>query len=166
MSSRAWSNVPIGFIAGAGLLLTAGPVAAQVQGETLTVQARIGELCTVTSASLDFGQDIDLEAANGTNASGVIDISCAGSTSLSVQLDGGLNFNQLAGMRAMSGQGNSIMYSLYKDANRATPWSPGETMAAPIDGEGSVPVFGTVPQQTNGHQPGLYTDEVTITLIF
>ena len=61
MSSRAWSNVPIGLIAGAGLLLAAGPVAAQVQSETLTVQARIGDVCTVTSASLDFGAAIDLD---------------------------------------------------------------------------------------------------------
>ena len=61
MSSRAWSNVPIGLIAGAGLLLAAGPVAAQVQNETLTVQARIGDLCTVTAASLDFGPGIDID---------------------------------------------------------------------------------------------------------
>ena len=43
MSSRAWSNVPIGLIGGAVLLLAAGPVAAQAQSETLTVQARIGD---------------------------------------------------------------------------------------------------------------------------
>jgi spore coat protein U-like protein len=42
----------------------------------------------------------------------------------------------------------------------------GEQVAATINGSGSVPVFGRVPSQVNGHGPGLYTDEVTITLVF
>jgi spore coat protein U-like protein len=167
MSSRAWSNVPIGLIAGAGLLLAAGPVAAQVQSETLTVQARIGELCTVTSASLDFGPGVDIDANN--DADGLIEISCVASTEVDVELDGGLNFNGDSGTRKMAGEqgGTGLQYLLYQDPNRLTLWNPGEAVPADIvDGEGSVTVYGRVPAQTNNQSPGLHTDEVTITLVF
>jgi spore coat protein U-like protein len=166
MSSRAWSNVPIGLLAGAGLLLAAGPVVAQVQGETLTVQARIGELCTVTSALLDFGPGISI--AENNDSDGVISISCAASTPLSVELDGGLNFSAQNGTRRMTGDqgGSGLQYLLYKDPNRLTLWGPGEAVPATIDGEGAVTVYGRVPQQSNGQLPGLHTDEVTITLVF
>jgi spore coat protein U-like protein len=164
MSSRAWSNMPVGLIAGAGLLLAAAPAAAQLQSEKLTVQARIGEACSVTSASLDFGQEVDLDVNN--NAVGAIEISCAASTTFSVALDGGLNFQPITGSRTLAGTGGSISYGLYKDTNRTTPWGVGESVPATIDGEGSVPVYGQVPSQSNGHDPGLYTDEVMITLVF
>ena len=55
MSSRAWSNVPIGIAAVAGLLMAAGPAAAQVQTPKLQVKATVGQVCTVSAASLDFG---------------------------------------------------------------------------------------------------------------
>ena len=53
-------------------------MAAQAQSEKLQVQARIGELCTVTSASLDFGPGIDIEEE--TDAEGSIEIDCATET--------------------------------------------------------------------------------------
>jgi spore coat protein U-like protein len=164
MTSRAWSNVPIGTAAIAGLLLAAGPAAAQAQSPTLLVQARIGETCTVTSAMLDFGEAIDTEANN--DASGSIEIDCLAETSLDVELGSGVHGQ--FGNRAMSdGNGSPpLLYVLYKDAARSQAWSVGEQVAATINGSGSVPVFGRVPSQVNGHGPGLYTDEVTITLVF
>jgi spore coat protein U-like protein len=164
MTSRAWSNVPIGLAAISCLLLAAGPAAAQAQNPTLLVQARIGEVCTVTSASLDFGDAIDTQANN--DASGAIEIDCLSETDLSVQLDGGIHGQ--FGNRAMSdGNGSpQLLYLLYKDAARLQAWTVGDLMAATINGSGSVPVYGRVPSQPNGHGPGLYTDEVTITLVF
>lgn len=163
MSSRAWTIVPIGLFV--GLLLTAGPAAAQVQTETLTVQARINEACTVTSASLDFGQGIVLD--EDTDAAGSIEISCAGGASLNVALDAGQNFMPLFGSRTMAGAGGQIMYSLYKDSGRTQAWNVGDPVQAAISsGTGTVPVYGRIPEQSNGHSAGLYTDEVTITLSF
>jgi len=164
MTSRAWSNVPIGLIAGAGLLLAPGPVAAQAQGETLTVQARIGELCTVTSASLDFGDAIDTEVNN--DATGTIEIDCLAETTLAVELDAGMN--EQFGNRTMSDGAGSppLVYTLYKDAARQQLWLAGDSVSATIASGGSVPVHGRVGIQGNGHAPGLYTDEVTITLSF
>jgi spore coat protein U-like protein len=164
MSSRAWSNVPIGIAVVAGSLLTAGSVAAQAQGEKLQVQARIGELCTVTSASLDFGSAIDITV--NTNAEGSIEIECASATVFDVQLDGG-QAPGFSGERVMSnGASPPLNYFLYKDAGRSQLWAPGDEVPGPEGGTGTVPVYGRVPVQPNGHAPGLYTDEVTITLVF
>jgi spore coat protein U-like protein len=164
MSSYAWSNVPIGIAVVAGSLLTADSVAAQAQSEKLQVQAFIGELCTVTSASLNFGSSVSIE--ENTDATGSIEINCATETSLGVELDAGLHFSPTFGFRAMAGGGNDLMYILYKDAGRSTQWDPGQQVTATIDGPGSVPVYGRVPIQPNGHEAGLHTDEVTITLVF
>jgi spore coat protein U-like protein len=164
MSSRAWSNVPIGIAMVGGLLLAAGPAGAQSPNETLTVQARIGELCTVASALLDFGQSIDLD--ENTDAIGTIEINCASQTALHVQLDGGLN-GGFGGARSMKNGGqHTITYGLYKNAGRTVAWNPGEQVPATINSSGSVSVFGRVPIQPNGHPSGLYTDAVTITLVF
>jgi spore coat protein U-like protein len=168
MSSRAWSNVPIGITVVTGLLLSAGPAGAQAQTETLKVQARIGELCTVSSASLDFGQAINLSLETATDADGAINIDCGGAeATFNVALDGGLtpgggpNRNMLQG-----GTGSPILYWLFKDAQRASLWNAGESVSATINGSGSVPVYGRIAPQGNGHPAGLYTDEVMITLSF
>jgi spore coat protein U-like protein len=158
MTSRAWSNVPIGITAMAGLLLAAGPAAAVVQSETLKVQARIGEACTVTSASLDFGQAVDPEV--GKDADGSIEIVCQSETTFGIELSGG-------SPRFMTDSGeNVIEYRLYQDPARTNLWNGGTSVSATISGSGSVPVYGRVPEQTNGQPPGVYTDEVTITLVF
>jgi spore coat protein U-like protein len=162
MSSRAWSYVPIGIAVVTGSLLAADPAAAQAQSQKLKVQARIGELCTVTSASLDFGQSLNLNV--NTDAAGTIAITCASQTALNVRLDGGLSgdFNG----RNMKNGGNFIRYSLYRDSARQQLWDAGQQVPATINGSGSVPVYGRVPSQTNGHPSGVYTDDVTITLVF
>lgn len=165
MTSRAMSNVPIGLAAIAGLLLVAEPAAAQsVQDQKLQVTATIGDACTVTSASLDFGSGYDGSAP--VIASGTIAISCVTQTQLGVALDGGLNGSGGAGIRFMAGTGNPLQYALYTDAPGSDPWEVGEVVQKTITGNGSVPVHGVIPQQTNGHGPGLHTDEVTITLNF
>jgi spore coat protein U-like protein len=165
MSSHIRSNLPIGLAALAGFALAVPPATAQVQqDQKLQVQAFIGDLCTVTSASLDFGSSVDV--STNTHADGSIEINCATETTFDVQLDGGLNFNANVGARAMSGGGSDLFYTLYKDSSRSVLWGVNESVPATITGTGSVPVYGSVLQQTNGHTVGLHTDEVTITLVF
>ena len=161
MSSRIRSDAPIGLAVVAGLLLSAGSAAAQAQSEKLVVQARIGELCTVTSASLDFGAGIDIDV--NTDAAGSIAIDCVSQTTFDVQLDGGLQPG-FGGVRNMSNGGPiPLQYLLFKDAGRTQLWVPGDQVPGSA---GTVPVYGRVPTQDNGHAPGVYTDEVTITLVF
>jgi spore coat protein U-like protein len=163
MTSRAYSDVPIGLAALAGLFLAAAPAAAQVQSEPLRVEATVAGSCNVTSASLIFGA-IDLGADN--DADGSIDISCTTNTPFSIELDAGINDGS-GNLRWLSNGVSTIEYNLYQDSNRALAWPAGTPVSAPIAGTGSVPVYGTIPQNgTAEHGPGLYTDEVTITLSF
>jgi spore coat protein U-like protein len=156
--------MPIAMGVVAGLLLAAAPSVAQVaQDQTLTVQARIGELCTVTSAALDFGPGIDIDVDN--DAQGSIAIDCASPTTLGVQLSGGLAPG-FSGERNMSDGASQLKYFLFKDSARSQFWATGDQVSTTVTGTGSVPVYGRVPIQTNGHAPGVYTDEVTITLVF
>ena len=165
MSSRIRSNLPIGLAAIASLLLAAGDAAAQIQqDQKLQVQAFIGELCTVTEASLDFGSAIDPDTDN--NGEGQIEINCSTETTFDIQLDGGLNFNASAGARAMSGEGTDLLYIIYKDAARLTMWGPNDSVEETVTGTESIPIYARVPSQSNGHAGGLHTDEVTITLVF
>jgi spore coat protein U-like protein len=165
MSSRFSSNVPIGLAAIAGLLLAAGSAAAQsAQDQKLQVTAVIGDACTVTAASLEFGSGFD--GSTPLPASGEIAISCVTETDLGVALDGGLNGSGENGIRHMAGSGNPLRYILYTDAPGSDPWEVGEEVEKTITGDGVVPVHGIIPTQTNGHGAGLHTDEVTITLNF
>jgi spore coat protein U-like protein len=163
--SRAYSNVPIGLTAIAGLLLAVTPVAAQSpQDQKLLVTAIIGDLCTVTAASLDFGSGYD--ASSAVHAAGDIEIECVTPVNVGVALDGGLTPTGGEGTRTMKNGASTLLYNLYSDGPQTNPWATNEVVQVAIDGAGSVPVFGTIPQQGNGHEAGLHTDEVTITLHF
>jgi spore coat protein U-like protein len=162
MTSRAWSNVPIGTAAIAGLLLAAGPAAAQVQDQKLLVQARIGEICTVTAASLDFGT----YAFTGLVGSGSIAIECIAPTALAVALDGGQAGNG-NGLRTMKNGSSNLIYQLQKPTGEA--WETGGTFSSPSATSHAVVVNGTIDPSHNPQGAlinGLYTDEVTITLVF
>jgi spore coat protein U-like protein len=163
MSSRAWSNVPIGIAAVSGLLLTAGPAAAQVQTPKLTVRATVGEVCTVSAASLDFGT----YAFAQLNKSGTISITCLTPTAVNVALGAGQAGNG-NGLRTMKNGSSSIIYQLFKDSGFSTAWLTGATVLSPSNANHTVPVYGQI-RTTDNPGPlanGAYTDEVTITLSF
>jgi spore coat protein U-like protein len=162
MSSRFSSNVPIGLAAIAGLLLATGPAGAQVQDQKLMVQARIGDLCTVNAASLDFGT----YAMEQLNKSGSININCITPTAVNVALDGGHAGNG-GGLRTMSNGGSNLIYGLFKQPGGAA-WETDQSVLSPSSANHSVPVHGQIlPTHNPGpFTDGLYTDEVTITLTF
>jgi spore coat protein U-like protein len=162
MSSRFSSSVPIGLAAIAGLLLAAGPATAQVQTQKLKVQARIGELCTVTAASLDFGT----YAMAILNKSGTINISCLTATAVNVALNGGQAGNG-NGLRTMKNGSSNLIYSLLKQPGGAA-WLTDQSVLSPSSTNHSVPVHGQISPSLNSgpFTDGLYTDDVTITLTF
>ena len=163
MSSRAWSIVPIGIAVVTGLLLTAGPSAAQVQDQKLLVQAQVGEVCTVTAASLDFGT----YAFTNINQSGSIIIECLTPTALNVALDGGQAGNG-NGIRTMTNGSSQLLYQLFKQLG-GEAWLTGGSVSSPAATSHTVPVHGSITTALNpggDFADGSYTDEVTITLVF
>jgi spore coat protein U-like protein len=163
MSSRAWSNVPVGIAVVAGLLLTAGPATAQVQTPKLQVRATVGEVCTVSAASLDFGS----YASALLHKSGSIAIQCLTPTAVTVALGAGQAGNG-NGIRTMKNGSSSILYQLFKDAGFSVAWDTGGTVSSPINANHTVPVHGKIDPSLNTGSlaNGNYTDDVTITLSF
>jgi spore coat protein U-like protein len=166
MSSRFRSNVPIGLAAIAGLLVAAEPGGAQVQDQKLRVEAFVGDVCTVETASLNFGEYI---GGSGLEKSGTIQIQCVTETDLQVALNGGLGTNNGGGLRSMKNGGSQLHYILHQDASRSNPWEVNEAVPASTDPNGAaqVTVFGLIPGV--GQPPlvnGSYSDDVTITLSF
>ncbi|MEM7024357.1 MAG: spore coat U domain-containing protein [Pseudomonadota bacterium] len=162
MSWRTNSRVSIG-VAAAAVMAVGSAHAQSVQDQKLLVQAFIGEVCIVTSAALDFGTGVNTLVNN--DADGTIDIECAVDTDVDIELDGGLK--PAGNARSMTGAANDLLYLLYKDPGRSDAWAPNGVLSTTINAPGaSVPVYGRVPAQPNGHAPGLHTDEVTITLLF
>lgn len=164
MLAHPRSSIPIGMAAIAGLLLAAGPARAQGQAEKLQVTAVIGDACRVTSAALDFGSDYD--GSGPVPGSGRININCVVETPVGVELDLGLHPSAGGRFMAGSGGGTPLQYNLYTDTPGGSPWNVGVEVEKTIEGDDFVPVYGVIPQQTNGHAPGLHTDEVTVTLNF
>jgi spore coat protein U-like protein len=168
MSSRFRSNVPIGLTAIAGLLLAAGPAAAaeSVQGQKLLVQALVGQACTVTSASLSFPPYDG--AVAGVEGTGAIQLNCVAPTNVSVKLNGGQNGGNGEGQRTLKNGSSTLTYQLFTDSTRSSPWLTNTTTvsAGTINGTGSVPVYGKIAGSQPIGSAGLYTDEVTITLVF
>jgi spore coat protein U-like protein len=163
MSSRAWSNVPIGIAAVAGSLMTAEPAAAQVQTPKLQVRATVGQVCTVSAASLDFGT----YASAQLNKNGSIAIQCLSPMAVNVALDGGQAGNG-NGIRTMKNGSSSLIYQLFKDPGFSQSWQTGNTVASPSNANHTVTVYGQISPSLNSGTlaNGIYTDEVTITLSF
>jgi spore coat protein U-like protein len=163
MSSRAWSNVPIGIAAVAGLLMTAGPAAAQVQTPKLQVRATVGQVCTVTAASLDFGT----YASAQLNKSGSIAIQCLTPMAVNVALGAGQAGNG-NGIRTMKNGTSELKYQLFKDSAFSQQWLTDGTVASPSNANHTVSVYGQIlPSMNPGTLAnGVYSDDVTITLTF
>lgn len=164
MSSRTRWNFLLGAAALGGLALNVSSVAAQsVQTQKLRVEASVGDVCSVTAASLDFGSEYDASAV--VNATGSIEINCLVPTTLDVALDGGQQGNG-GGQRTMSNGSATLAYILFTNAPSGDAWETDEAVEATITGTQSVPVYGSVPASQSITADGLYSDEVTITLIF
>jgi spore coat protein U-like protein len=164
MSSRTMSNVPIGLAAIAGLLLSTSPAGAvdKVQGQKLLVRAQVGDACTVTSASLDFPPYDGATVA----ATGGIVIDCVTQTTLGIKLNGGAHAHNGEGQRTMhhSGTGSPLSYRIRKTLG-GNAWETDETVTKTIT-DATIPVFGEIPGGQSPAASGLYSDEVTITLVF
>jgi spore coat protein U-like protein len=152
---------------GAMLLLTSEGQAATVT-TTFTTQITIAAACIINSASnMNFGA-AGVIAANIDQTS-TIQVQCTNTTPYSVSLDAGTGTGATVAARKMTNGANTVTYSLYQDAGRATVW--GNTIGTntvPGTGNGAsqaYTVFGRVPPQATP-APALYTDTITVTVTY
>jgi len=128
------------------------------------IRGTFDPVCTVTSASLDFGTRILTTAADAqTNLS----VTCTAGKSYTIRLGNGRNGGTGPTNRRMASGTNTLIYGLYRDAARVQPW--GDTAATGISDVGtglpkSHAVYGRIPAQPA--PPGNYSDVVQVTVVY
>jgi len=129
------------------------------------IRGTFDPVCTVTSASLDFGTQTLTTVAD---AQTVLSITCSSGTNYTVRLGNGRNGGTGPTNRRMVSGANTLIYGLYRDAARAQPW--GDTAATSVSdvGTGSAKahvVYGRIPAQPLV-MPGNYSDVVQVTVVY
>ena len=150
------------------LLTFASQASAATTTSNFTVQITIAAACTITSATtLDFGSQ-GLLTANVDQTS-TIQVQCTNTTAYNIGLNAGTGAGATVAVRKMTNGGNTINYSLYRDAGHTNVWGTTigtDTVAATGNGAPqSYTVYGRVPPQTTP-APALYTDTITVTVTF
>lgn len=151
----------------AGLALLAGVPAAWAGTDQaqLTVTATVRSGCSISGATIAFGDYVSGQAGH-LDARGRIDFASCPQATLTFELDGGGSGN-VADRRMKSGA-NQLRYQLYRDSARNVVWGMGNEALKTqllVPGSGNVDVWGRIP----GGQvvpAGTYTDTVTITFTF
>lgn len=138
---------------------------------TLNVQASVVDSCSVTGATLNFG-NYDPRSGAAQDAQTNITVRCTNSTPYAVQMDAGLGQGALATDRIMtSGPSGALHYTLYTDASRTAPWGDGVDNGDAVDGTGSgidqsITVYGRILAGQQQALVGNYSDTVTITVAY
>ena len=160
------------------LALAAAPALAGSANNNLTVQSTVIANCTVTAATLSFGNYDPLvaNAAADLDASQALSIRCnKGTAATSIDMDSGLNFSGTRRMR-IGATANFLGYEIYKDAGRTSLWGTGAVNGVVPDastsknsdltvGGGALTAYGRVPQNQDANV-GAYSDTVKVTINF
>ena len=154
-------TVPIRIVLALATALTPAAVVAKT---TMVIDADVQRTCNVAALPMMFGT-IAVIFANAT-AQASIFVDCTPSTSFTIAIDNGQNFN---GQRRMArigpGFGNFLNYEIYRDAARAQRWgtTPAQvvTRVAPANGKMTLLAYG---RATGSVAAGPFEDTVTVTI--
>lgn len=149
--------------------LTLAPRAAQAQTATgsFNVTATVGSTCAVSATNVAFGA----YTASQLDASGALSVTCTVGTTYAVGLSAGTGTGATVAARRMTGPSSqTLIYSLYQDALRTTPWgnTGGIDTVAGI-GTGTtqtLSVYGRVPAAQLSAGAGSYSDTITVTVSY
>ncbi len=153
--------------AAVGLLAASRAAAAGSAQGTFTVQATVAPTCTISGATLNFG-NYDPNAASPLTNSTSLTLTCTRNTAYSVALTSanGATF-------AMKSGGNLLNYSLFSDSGHTSVWDGSHpvTGTAASRASISIPVYGAVGINQDvptgaGGASLTYTDTVTATVSF
>jgi spore coat protein U-like protein len=156
------------FIAAVLIALAAGSVQAATSTTTFQVTATVLSSCSVSATNLAFGT-YDPLAGSPTDGSSTVTVQCTLLAPFNIGLNAGVGSGATVSARIMTSGANTLAYSLYQDASRATVW--GNTpVTDTVSGTGTgvaVPftVYGRIPNGQNA-APGSYADTITVTVNF
>lgn len=144
--------------------------------DTMTVSANVVASCSIAvTGDLDFG-NYDPQSATDATGTGTVATTCtAGTPSVNIALDQGLNptgaSTNLAPERQMDNAGTKLAYFLYQDSGSTTVWGddPANIYTATgtaTGGADSVTVYGVLTALQTTAIAGAYSDTVTATVSF
>lgn len=164
-TSRSVSTVAV-----LGAVLAAGAASAATTTTTFDVTATVASSCSVSASTLAFGSYNPLSASN-LDATTTIDVTCSLLTPYNVGISAGLYGSGVADRKMqISGDTDTLDYSLYRDALRTLNW--GATVGTDtVSGVGTgiaVPttVYGRVSSGQVSAPIGSYSDTVTVTVTY
>lgn len=136
---------------------------------TFLVSTTVAATCAAAALPLAFGVYDPTSSAN-LDATTSVTVTCTGLTSYNVGLDAGTASGATVTTRQMSGGGNTINYSLYRNSGRTLNW--GNTVGTDtVSGTGTglpqvVTVYGRIPGSQPSVPPGAYSDTITVTVTY
>lgn len=137
---------------------------------TIPVSATVIDSCSVSATALSFGNYNPL-SASPIDTSGTVTALCTIGTAFTISLNEGIGPGATVTGRKLSlGDGVSIDYSIYADANRTTIWGDGTNGTSVQTGFGvgsnlDFSIYGRLP----GAQLapiGVYSDTITVTISY
>lgn len=150
-----------------GAVLSAPGYAATATG-TLNLSITISATCTVVSASaINFGTMSSIPAS--VDQTSTLTVNCSNTTPYVISLGVGGGAGATTAVRKMTNAGNTVNYSLYRDAGYTQLWGASsgvDTLAGTGNAANqALTIYGRVPTQTVP-PPGTYTDAVTVTITY
>lgn len=155
-------------------LITAESAHAGNAISSLNLSTTVIGMCTVSATPLNFPY---VDASTTTFANGSVIVNCTLNTPYTIALDGGLHYLASGSRAIYDNSGNGIPYVLYSNVGLSSQWGDsGATNPYP-----SVPDTGTGADQehivygallvansfgTNINNPGIYSDIVTVSVIY
>lgn len=154
---------------GCAVMLVAAPisVSADTQSANLTVSATVIASCSVSNASLAFGNYNPTTSGN-VDQSASFNVTCTKGTTATVGLGTGANAS--GSTRRMTNGSDYLTYELYKETGRTNVWGNAgadlvSLAAASSNSAQSLTVYGRVTGSQNVGA-GSYTDTVVVTVTF
>jgi spore coat protein U-like protein len=164
MFSRARIATVVLLVAGA-LMMASG---AQAQSASLTVQATVLNSCSISPATLNFG-NYDPLVATDVDVAATMNIACTKGATPHIWLDNGTHF---VGSRRMQGPGATpdfLPYQIYREAGRTNVWGDTDATSNIYTSAGraggTITVYGRIPAGADV-AAGAYSDTVQATIHF
>jgi spore coat protein U-like protein len=148
----------------------ATPASAATQTTNLGVSATVTANCSVTASPVAFG-NVDTLSATPVLGTGSVSVTCTNGTGWTATSDVGGGSGATFAVRRMTFSGNTLNYTLYRDAARAEVWGDGTGSTFSVGGTGSgaaqsFTVYGRVPGSQASAPPGGYSDTVGVTITY
>lgn len=137
---------------------------------TFAVTAQFAPSCTVSAAPLNFGGSITTPVSAPVYSTSAITAVCSASLPYSVQLGAGTGPSATPALRQMTTGTQLLNYTIFEDAARTRIWGDGTagTVVSAMTGSGAAQTLTAFGSIAAGQAPGIgvYTDTVTVTVVF